>query len=74
MVGSSSTNQSSQQNMNYNAQPSQITSQVRNGDQFILLVKSHQSEDFKVWSSGDPQQTTQLFQQARRQVDQLTTA
>lgn len=61
-------------NMHYNTPTIQVGNAVRDGDQFILLVKSRQSEDFQVWSSGDPTQTTDLFSQARRQVDELTSA
>ena len=61
-------------NMHYNTPPIQVGNAVRDGDQFVLLVKSRQGEDFQVWSSGDPTQTTDLFSQARRQVDELTSA
>lgn len=60
--------------MHYSTPPVTIGNAVGDGDQFILLVKSRQSEDFKVWSSGDRTQTRDLFSQARRQVDQLTSA
>jgi hypothetical protein len=60
--------------MNYDTPPIQIGNAVRDGDQFILLVKSHQSNEFKVWSSGDRTQTRDLFKQVSRQVDELTTA
>lgn len=72
--GGSRSTSSSNPNMHYNTPPATIGNQVKDGDQFILLVKSRQSEDFKVWASGDPTQTSDLFDQARRQVDELTTA
>lgn len=65
---------STNSNMHYNTPAIQVGNSVRDGDQFILLVRSRQSEDFKVWSSGDPAQTADLFSQARRQVDELTSA
>lgn len=65
---------SSTQQMNYDTPAIQVGNAVRDGDQFVLLVKSRQSSEFQVWSSGDPQETKQLFRQARTQVDQLTTA
>lgn len=71
-IGSSG--QSTTGQMHYNTPPIQAGNQVKDGDQFVLLVKSRQSENFKVWSSGDPAQTKDLFSQARRQVDELTTA
>lgn len=80
MVGSNqsgsgtSSSSSTSGNMNYNTPPIQVGNEVRDGDEFILITKSRQSDDFKVWSSGDKQQTSQLFRQARSQVDELTTA
>lgn len=61
-------------NMHYDTPAIQVGNAVRDGDQFILLVKSKQGQDFQVWSSGDPTQTKDLFTQARRQVDELTAA
>lgn len=61
-------------NMHYNTPAVQVGNQIRDGDQFILLTKSRQSEEFQVWTSGDQTQTRDLFNQARRQVDELTTA
>lgn len=58
-------------NMHYDTPAIQIGNSVRDGDQFVLLVKSKQSSDLQVWSSGDPTQTQDLFTQARRQVDEL---
>lgn len=68
--GTSTTNS----NMHYNTPPIQIGNAVRDGDQFLLLVKSRQSDEFQVWSSGDPTQSKDLFTQARKQVDELTSA
>lgn len=62
------------QNMHYNTPPIQVGNVVRDGDQFLLLVKSRQSDEFQAWSSGDPTQTKDLFTQARKQVDELTSA
>jgi hypothetical protein len=70
-IGSGTT---SDQNMHYNTPPIQIGNAVRDGDQFLLLVKSRQSAQFQVWSSGDPTQAKDLFTQARKQVDELTSA
>lgn len=61
-------------NMHYETPAIQVGNQVRDGDQFVLLVKSRQGDEFQVWSSGDQTQTKDLFNQARRQVDQLATA
>lgn len=58
-------------NMNYNTSAVQVGNQIRDGDEFILLARSHQSEGFKIWSSGDKLVTTQLYEQAGRQFDEL---
>lgn len=63
---------SGNQNMHYNTPSIQVGNVVRDGDQFVLLVKSRQSDEFQVWSSGDPTQAKDLFTQAQRQVDELT--
>ena len=68
--GSSSDNQ----NMHYNTPPATVGNKISDGDQFLLLVKSRQSDEFQVWTSGDPTQAKDLFSQARRQVDELTSA
>jgi hypothetical protein len=65
---------STDQNMHYNTPAVQVGNQIRDGDQFILLTKSRQSDEFQVWTSGDETQARDLFSQARRQVDTLTTA
>lgn len=72
--GSKSAIGSGNPNMHYSTPAIQVGNSVRDGDQFILLVKSRQSDEFQVWSSGDPTQTADLFTQARRQVDELTSA
>lgn len=69
-----SSSQSNNPNMHYDTPPIQVGNAVRDGDQFVLLVKSRQSNDYQVWSSGDQTQTRDLFTQARRQVDELTNA
>jgi len=69
--GSSRT--SGQQNLNYNTPASVIASKVNDGGEFILITRAGQSTDPQVWSSGDPQQTQQMFKhlQSKVQVDSL---
>lgn len=73
-IGGSDSSSSTKGNMHYNTPAIQVGNAVRDGDQFILLVKSRQSDEFQLWSSGDPTQAKDLFTQARRQVDELTSA
>jgi hypothetical protein len=49
---------------NYNTPAVQIGNAIRDGDEFVLLVRSRQSDGFQVWSSGDEQVTEQLYKQA----------
>lgn len=50
---------------NYNTPAVQAAGQVHDGDEFILITRSRQSQEFNVWSSGDEQQTEQLYRQAQ---------
>jgi hypothetical protein len=56
------------QSINYNTPAIQVGNQVRDGDEFVLLVRSNQGSGFKAWSSGDETVTNQLMQQATRQL------
>lgn len=73
-IGGGSQSSSTKPQMNYNTPAATIGNQISDGDQFLVLKKSRQSDEFTVWSSGDDVQTLDLFTQARRQVDQLTHA
>jgi hypothetical protein len=66
--GSAFTKGDSNSTQHYNTPAIQIGNAVRDGDEFILLVRSRQSEDFQVWSSGDDQVTEQLYKQAAPSV------
>lgn len=57
----------------YNTPAIQVGNEVRDGDEFILITRSKQSEGFQMWSSGDEQVTEQLFKQATRQLAGLET-
>jgi hypothetical protein len=67
--GSSTTGTSSKSNMNYNTPAIQVGNAVRDGDQFVLLVKPRQGSEIQVWSSGDDTQTTDLIRQGSRQLE-----
>jgi len=55
---------SKDESAHYNTPAIQVGNAVRDGDEFVLLVRSRQSEGFQVWSSGDEQVTEQLYKQA----------
>jgi hypothetical protein len=61
------------QSANYNVSAVQIGNTVRDGDEFVMVIRSHQGQGFQVWSSGDKQQTEQLYKQAARQIAGLET-
>jgi hypothetical protein len=65
---SSSTSSNSGQ-VNYDTPAIQVGNQVRDGDEFVLLVRNKQSNGFQAWSSGDKNTTSQLMQQAQRQLN-----
>jgi hypothetical protein len=64
----SSTSASSSQQVHYDTPAIQVGNQVRDGDEFILLVRDKQSNGFQAWSSSDKSTTAQLMQQATRQL------
>jgi hypothetical protein len=53
----------------YNTPAVQVGNQIRDGDEFVLLVRSKQSDGFTAWSSADETTTPQLVQQAMKQLD-----
>lgn len=57
----------------YNISPIQVGNEVRDGDEFILITRSRQSDGFQLWSSTDQQTTEQLYRQAAVQVLGLQT-
>jgi pyruvate/2-oxoglutarate dehydrogenase complex dihydrolipoamide dehydrogenase (E3) component len=65
-IGGTSTLGTGQQNITYGVMPEQITSKLQEnpGAEFIVIQRVRQSEDPKVWASGDPAQTSQLFEHA----------
>jgi hypothetical protein len=65
---SSSTGSTSQGSVHYDTPAIQVGNQVRDGDEFILLVRDKQSNGFQAWSSSDKSTTSQLMQQATRQL------
>lgn len=57
-----------------NTPAARIGNLVTDGNEFILLTRTRQSEGFNVYSSVDREATTKLFQQAAKQVDELQPA
>lgn len=55
--------------LHYNTTAVQIGNTVRDGDEFVMLVRSKQGEGFQVWSSADKYDTPRLIEQATRQLD-----
>jgi hypothetical protein len=53
----------------YNTPAVQIGNAVRDGDEFVMLVRSKQSEGFQIWSSVDKYDTPRLIEQASKQLD-----
>jgi hypothetical protein len=64
---------SSAQNVHFNTPPAQVTSQINDGDEFILLKRSRQGDEPQVWSSGDQKQTQQMFRDVQTNVGSLET-
>lgn len=53
----------------YNTQPNMVRDLIQSGDEFVLFVKSRQSDQIKAWSSGDRTETQHLFNQAAKELD-----
>jgi hypothetical protein len=60
----------------YNTPATVVSSQLNDGDRFILIKQSRQSDQPQVWSSGDSQETQQMFRtlQSAGVVDTLQSA
>lgn len=54
---------------NYNTPAVQIGNVIRDGDDYVLLVRSHQGNGFQLWSSGDKDVTPRIVDQAMKQLD-----
>jgi hypothetical protein len=63
--------QSNSNQINYNAAPTSVTSQLQSGTEFIVIARTRQGEQPQVWSSGDEQQTQSMFREVRQLVDTL---
>jgi hypothetical protein len=56
----------------FNTPAAVVGTKVSDGDEFILITRSRQSDQPQIWSSGDQQQTEQLFRQVQsHMVDSL---
>lgn len=55
--------------LHYNTPAVQVGNQIRDGDEFVLFVRSKQGDGFQAWSSTDKSTTPQLIQQAMKQLD-----
>ena len=55
-----------QQNVQYGVMPEQLVSQIKNqgGTDFVVIQRSRQSEEPKIWSTGDQEQTQHLLRLA----------
>lgn len=53
----------------YNTPAVQVGNEIRDGDEFVLFVRSKQSDGYQAWSSTDKSATPQLIQQAMRQLN-----
>lgn len=69
--GSSSTNKSDR--LHYNTPAIQVGNEVRDGDEFVLVTRSRQSDGFQIWSSADKDVTEQLYRQAATQLLDMQT-
>jgi hypothetical protein len=60
------TSQLGTKNINYSVMPEQVTKTLQSGNvgEFILIQQTRQGEQPQVWSSGDPEQTSHLFNHA----------
>lgn len=71
-IGGSSTIGSDK--FHYNTPAVSVGNQIRDGDEFVLLVRNKQSDGFTAWSSADQQTTPQLVTQAMKQLNLEPTA
>lgn len=55
----------------YDVPAVKIGNQVNDGDEFILLTRTNQGEGFRIWSSASQTETSQLFEQASRQLQTM---
>lgn len=51
-----------------NTPVAQLANLVNDGDEFVLMTRKRQSEEFQVWSSGDEQTTHRYIEQATRSL------
>lgn len=66
-VGSGSTTDTSK--FHYDTPAVQVGNAIRDGDQFVLLVRGNQSDGYQVWSSGDKNSTPTIVREAMRQLN-----
>lgn len=59
------------QGVTFNTTAIEVGNKVSDGQEFLLITRSRQGEDFQVWSSGDPQQTEQMYRQAHSKFQGL---
>jgi hypothetical protein len=74
-TGSSAFSKLDEQSTNLNTPAIQVGNAVRDGDEFVLIVQSRQSDAPKIWASGDKSQMQQLVRTTYNQLtnERLTT-
>ena len=58
------TTDTGQPTINYGVMPEQVQQQLTPGTEFVVIAKTRQGEPLTVWTSGDQEQTQQLFRDA----------
>jgi hypothetical protein len=57
----------------FDVPPSVLASKISDGKTYLLIEQGHQSEEPRIWSTGDGTQAAALFQQVARSFDLQTT-
>lgn len=66
--GSSAFNTRSDQSAQYGVMPEQVTKQLQQGGEFIVIHRERGSSQPTIWASGDPQETKQLLKVGYNQL------
>lgn len=62
------------QNLETGVAPAVLSSKISDGGgDFIVIQRQRQGEEPKIWSTGDQEQTDQLFRQVARSYESETT-
>ncbi len=55
--------------LHFEAPREEVRDAVNEGDEFVLMVRRHQSDGFKVWASGNQDDAAEMALQGARQLD-----